>query len=71
MLNPTLHERVAESLKWTVTETQSVPLHALRELVRPVSPKLCAELTGAIQRQCLTRPSPRGALGSQRVSRPR
>ena len=45
----TLHERIAEALGWTVSETQSFALHALRDLVRPVSPKLAHEITTTIQ----------------------
>ena len=48
-----LHERIAQALGWTVAQTQSFSLRALRELVRPVSPKLVAEIdqlegTGAV-----------------------
>lgn len=69
MLNSTLHERVAKALNWTVAEAQSVPLHGLRELVRPVSPKLAAELTETIQRGThSTRPA---SLEIQGVTRPR
>ena len=45
----TLHERVAAALGWTVAEAQTLPLAALREMVRPVSPKLAHELTDAIR----------------------
>jgi hypothetical protein len=45
----TLHERIAEALGWTVKETQSFSFQTLRDLVRPVSPKLAHELTVAIQ----------------------
>jgi hypothetical protein len=44
-----LHERIAAALGWTVKETQSFSLASLRELVRPVSPKLAYELTVTIQ----------------------
>jgi hypothetical protein len=40
-----LHERIAEALGWTVEQTQSFNLYALREMVRPVSKKLYAEIT--------------------------
>lgn len=40
-----LHERIAEALGWTIEQTQSFSLPALRALVRPVSPKLAREIT--------------------------
>lgn len=45
----TLHERIAQALGWTVADTQSFSFQSLRELVRPVSPKLAAELDHQIQ----------------------
>ncbi len=45
----TLYERIAEALGWSVKATQSFSLYALRELVRPVSPKLAGEITEAIR----------------------
>lgn len=45
----TLHERVARVLGWTAREAQSFSLPALRDLVRPVSPKLAWEITCAMQ----------------------
>jgi hypothetical protein len=44
-----LHARVAAVLGWTESETQSFSLLSLRELVRPVSPKLAHELTLATE----------------------
>lgn len=44
----TLHERIAKALGWTVEQAQSFSLPALRDLVRPVSPKLAHEITLAI-----------------------
>jgi len=41
----TLHERIAQALGWTLESTQSFSMPALRELVRPVSPKLAAAIT--------------------------
>lgn len=38
-----LHERIA--LEWPVENTQSFSLAALRDLVRPVSPKLADEIS--------------------------
>lgn len=40
-----LHARVAAALGWTVEETRSFSLWALRDVVRPVSPKLAHEIT--------------------------
>lgn len=45
----TLHERIAEALGWSVKETQSFSFLTLRELVRPIDPKLAHELTVAIE----------------------
>lgn len=44
-----LKERIAQALGWTVEQTNTFSLHALRDLVRPVSPKLAHELSEAIQ----------------------
>lgn len=45
----TLHERIAAVLNWTVEEMRSFSLPALRDLVRPVSPKLAEEITFAMR----------------------
>lgn len=45
----TLHERVARVLGWAPEQAQSFSLPALRDLVRPVSPKLAWEITCAIE----------------------
>jgi hypothetical protein len=45
----TLHERIVAVLGWTVEEVQSFSLPALRELVRPVSPKLAHDITVALR----------------------
>jgi len=44
----TLHERVAKALGWSLGDVRSLSLQSLRELVRPVDPKLAAELTQTI-----------------------
>jgi len=44
-----MHERIAAALGWTVKEAQSFSLASLREMVRPISPKLAHELTVAIE----------------------
>jgi hypothetical protein len=44
----TLHERIAQALGWTVEQAQSFSLPALRDLVRPISPKLAAEISETI-----------------------
>jgi hypothetical protein len=44
-----LHERIARALGWTVEQTQSFSLAALRELVRPVNAKLAAECDTVIR----------------------
>jgi hypothetical protein len=45
----TLHERIAQALGWTEEEAKGFSFQALRDLVRPVNPKLAHELTLAIQ----------------------
>jgi hypothetical protein len=45
----TLHQRIAQALGWTEEETQKFSLQSLREVVRPVSPKLAHELSILIQ----------------------
>jgi len=44
-----LHERIAKALGWSVKDTQSFSLQALRELLRTVSPKLVHEIDQAIR----------------------
>ena len=44
-----LHARIAAALGWTEEQAKGFSLQALRDLVRPVSPKLANELTEAIQ----------------------
>ena len=39
-----LHERAAKALGWSVKDTQSMSMHSLRELVRPVDPDLAREM---------------------------
>jgi hypothetical protein len=43
-----LHARIAQALGWTVSETQNFSLQTLRDLVRPVNPKLAREITLSI-----------------------
>lgn len=45
-----LHERIAEALGWSLAAVQSLSFQAVRELVRPVSPKLAHKLSMAISR---------------------
>ncbi len=44
-----LHHRAAEALGWSIGQAQSLSLPALRDLVRPVSPKLAYEITTALE----------------------
>ncbi len=44
-----LHARIAEALGWTEDQTKQFSLQALRDLLRPTSPKLVAELDSAIR----------------------
>lgn len=43
-----IRKRVAEKLGWTIGEVNTLSLPALREMVRPVSPKLAYEITLAM-----------------------
>jgi len=43
-----LHARIAAKLGWTERETHSFSLPALRDMVRPVDPKLASEITDQI-----------------------
>lgn len=45
----TLHERIAECLGWSVKDTQSFSLAALREMVAPKSSKLAYFITEEIR----------------------
>lgn len=53
-----LHERVAKALGWRVKDAQSMPMQALRELVRPVDPSLARELDYLIQSGAYIRGEP-------------
>jgi hypothetical protein len=44
-----MYERIARVLGWPVEETQQFSLQALRELVRPIDPKLTHELNQFIR----------------------
>ena len=44
-----IHERIAAVLGWTIAETQGFSLAALRELVRPLDPKLAEEISQGIR----------------------
>ncbi len=48
-MSPTLHERIAQALGWTEEQAKSFSLPALREVVRPVDPKLAAEIGEVVQ----------------------
>lgn len=41
---PNLHQRIAEALGWTEVEVRQFTFQSLREIVRPVSPKLAHDL---------------------------
>ncbi len=43
-----MHARIAQTLGWTEDQARSFSLPSLRELVRPVSPKLASEITVAM-----------------------
>lgn len=44
-----LHLRIAAALDWELWEVESLSLASLRELVRPLSPKLAHEIDLAIR----------------------
>jgi hypothetical protein len=44
-MNDDLTARIADILHWSTQDVRSVPIASLREIVRPVSPKLTYELT--------------------------
>jgi hypothetical protein len=44
-----LHERAAHALGWSLADTQSMSLAALRDVVRPVNPALAEEMSRKIQ----------------------
>lgn len=48
MLDPTLHTRIAAALGWTEADAKSMPLQALRELVRPVDGALAEEISRVV-----------------------
>ena len=48
-LTGSIHERAAAALGWSVADTQSMSLQALREVVRPVNPALAAEIDREVQ----------------------
>lgn len=45
----TLHEQIAKALGWSLQDTLSLSLQSLRDLVRPLNPKLAQEITLYIQ----------------------
>jgi hypothetical protein len=59
-MDSTLHERLAVALGWSVADTQSFSLPALREMVRGRHPRLEQEINAVLDRGShLTRPAPR------------
>ena len=42
-------KRICELLSWSRNDVMSMSLQSLREFVRPMSDKLCAELDGTIR----------------------
>ena len=44
-----LHGRIAKALKWNLRDVQSMSLATLRDLIRPISPKLAEEISQGIQ----------------------
>ena len=53
-----LHERIAKVLGWSVKDAQSLSMASLRELVRPVDPKLAREMDYVIQSGAYIRGEP-------------
>lgn len=51
-----LKTRIAAVLGWSQADTDSLSLLSLREIVKPVSPKLAAEITEAVRSgSCIVR----------------
>ena len=48
-METTLHTRIAEALGWTEAEVKSVSFRSLRDIVRPINPKLANELDAVIR----------------------
>jgi hypothetical protein len=53
-----LHERIAKALGWSVKDAQSLSMHSLRDLVRPVDPQLAQEMSHVIQSGAYIRATP-------------
>ncbi len=58
-----LHTRIAKELGWRVEDTESMSLQSLREVVRPVSPKLVHEIDVAIYAGTVVLPRQRRPRG--------
>jgi hypothetical protein len=54
-----LHARAAKALGWSESDVRSVSLQSLRDLVRPVDPKLAADIGDAIASRSYYREPPR------------
>jgi hypothetical protein len=63
-----LHERVAKALGWSVEDTQSMSMQALRDLVRPVDKDLAREMDYMIQSGAYVRGEPPRGRGRGRRS---
>ncbi len=44
-----LHDRIAKALGWSTRDVQSLSMQSLRDLVRPIDPKLASEMSYVIQ----------------------
>jgi len=64
-----LHERAARALGWSVHDTQSMSMQALREVVRPVDPALAREMDFLIQSGAYVRGEPLMSSGKRRARR--
>jgi hypothetical protein len=45
----TMKQRIAETLNWSIADANSLSFHSLRDLVRPLDPKLADEISDAIK----------------------
>jgi hypothetical protein len=60
-----MHDRIAHALGWTVAQSQSFSLAALRDLVRPVDAALADEISDTIRRGDYIRGAP--YVGTRKV----
>lgn len=58
-----LHDRIAKALGWSTRDVQSLSMQSLRDLVRPVDPRLAQEMDYVIQSGTYVRGAPATTKG--------